>query len=148
MNISSRFKLKKTIITYSREETEFLGASIGKTLTKGQVLGLIGDLGAGKTCFTRGLFKGRNHNSKVMVNSPTFVVMQRYEGDLTFYHADVYRMESKQEFIDLDLFEMAEDGVLIVEWADKFLEVFDEKSLIIEFLHQSEKERMINLYQN
>lgn len=130
------------------EETEAIGESIGKNLTKGQVLGLVGELGAGKTCFTRGLYKGRNINDKAIVNSPTFVVMQRYFGDLTFYHADVYRMEDKNEFLDLDLFDIAKDGVLIVEWADKFLEVFSEKTMIIEFLHHSKIERLINIYGN
>jgi tRNA threonylcarbamoyladenosine biosynthesis protein TsaE len=128
------------------EETESIGALTGKDLMAGQVIGLVGDLGAGKTCFTRGLFKGRNKDIKASVNSPTFVVMQRYLGDLTFYHADVYRIVNKQEFLDLDLFEMAESGVLIVEWADKFLEVFNDKVMIIEFIHQSENERLIRFY--
>ena len=147
MSISSDFKLKKTILSKSMEETESIGALIGKDLLAGQVIGLVGDLGAGKTCFTRGLFKGRNKDIKASVNSPTFVVMQRYLGDLIFYHADVYRMENKQEFLDLDLFEMAESGVLIVEWADKFLDVFNDKVMIIEFIHQSENERLIRFYQ-
>lgn len=147
MSINSKYRLVNTIHTFSAEETESLGESIGKTLVRGQVIGLAGDLGAGKTCFTRGLFKGRNQKSKVVVNSPTFVVMQRYEGDLVFYHADVYRLDSKQEFLDLDLFEIASDGVLVVEWADKFSEVFNEKAMIVEFVHQSPSERLIRFYQ-
>ena len=148
MNIGSKFKFQKSIVSHSMEETESIGEKLGQNLMKGHVLGLLGDLGSGKTCFTRGLYKGRNSGENRTVNSPTFVVMQRYFGNLTFYHADVYRLESKLEFLDLDLFELAEDGVLIVEWADKFLEVFKEKTLIIEFIHQSENDRLINFYGN
>lgn len=148
MNIASKFKLQKSIPSPSWEDTENLGESIGQNLTKGQILGLVGELGAGKTTFTRGLYKGCNGGEKVMVNSPTFVVMQRYLGKLTFYHADLYRLNNKEEFLDLDLFELAVDGVLVVEWANKFLEEFSEKAKIIEFIHLSEKERLINFYEN
>lgn len=136
------------MISNSSEETESIGESIGKTLQKGQVLCLIGELGAGKTCFTRGLYKGRNTGHPSVVNSPTFVIMQRYKGDLTFYHADIYRMNSKSEFLDLGLTELAEDGVLIVEWADKFLDAFSNDSLVIELLHKTEGSRQINFYKN
>ncbi len=136
------------MISSSPNETESIGETIGKSLKKGQILGLIGDLGAGKTCFTRGLFKGRNRDHSAVVNSPTFVVMQRYFGDLTFYHTDVYRLNTKNEFLDLGLFELAEDGVLIIEWADKFLDALTEDALIIEFQHQTETSRLIKFYKN
>ncbi len=148
LNTNSRFKLFHSVISNSSDETEAVGQAFGKTLQKGQIIGLVGDLGAGKTCFTRGLYKGRNAGFSVTVNSPTFVVMQRYLGDLTFYHADVYRLNSILEFLDLGLFELSEDGVLIVEWADKFLEAFPEEAILIEFLHKTETSRTINYFKN
>lgn len=135
-------------MSHSSEETERIGEELGQELKKGDVIGLIGELGAGKTCFTRGLFRGRNHNHKVIVNSPTFVVMQRYVGDFIFYHADIYRMETRNEFLDLGLFEMAEEGVLVVEWADKFMDAFPGHTKFVEFEHCGINARKIQIFSN
>lgn len=140
--------LIRSIVSNSSEQTEKLGEELGRSLKKGDIIGLIGELGSGKTCFTRGLYKGSNKNSKSVVNSPTFVVMQRYVGDLVFYHADIYRMASRNEFLDLGIFEMAEEGVLVVEWADKFMDAFPEFTKFIEFEHRSENSRLIRIFGN
>lgn len=128
------------------EETESIGEKIGQVLLPGQVVALIGELGAGKTCITRGIGRGVGVDSKEKINSPTFVIMQRYSGKLTMYHADIYRMESPEDLLNLDLFEMAEEGVLIIEWADKFIEEMPDDTLYVELNYLSESEREINLY--
>lgn len=128
----------RRVISRSIEETESLGEKLGARLRKGCILGLIGDLGAGKTCFTRGLSRGLKVGHETVVNSPTFVIMQKYNGDIPVYHSDVYRMESDEEYMDLDMYEIAQDGVLIIEWADKFIDLLPEKTILCSITHSKE----------
>lgn len=148
MSINFKEHLIRTFVTNAMEDTEIVGERIGRLLQPGQVVALIGNLGAGKTCITRGIARGIGVSKKERVNSPTFVIMQRYAGKLTLYHADVYRMESAEDMLNLDLFEMAEEGVLIIEWADKFIEEMPKGTLFVELLYRSETEREIALYGN
>jgi tRNA threonylcarbamoyladenosine biosynthesis protein TsaE len=104
--------------THTPEETEALAARLAERLGPGDVVALTGELGAGKTCFTRGLARGLGVTGRAV--SPTFVLINEYRGRLPVHHVDAYRTESLTELLDLGLDELfAGDGVTIVEWADK-----------------------------
>ena len=107
------------ITTHSEEETASVGRELAATLSAGDVVLLYGDLGAGKTAFVRGLAEGLGV-SRDEVSSPTFTLIQEYRGGrLTLFHVDLYRIEDSREFDELGLGEIAEDGVLAIEWAEK-----------------------------
>ncbi len=113
--------MQQTLITHNENETEALGAALGRLLHAGDVLALVGDLGAGKTCLTRGVARGLGIDEPV--TSPTFILVAQYSSAAGFplYHADCYRLEqAAAEALDIGLDEMlADDGVSVVEWAER-----------------------------
>ena len=110
----------RTNSTHSEEETAAVGRELAATLSAGDVLLLYGDLGAGKTAFVRGLAEGLGvHRDEV--SSPTFTLIQEYRsGRLPLFHADLYRIDDPRELDELGLDEIAEDGVLAIEWAERY----------------------------
>ena len=108
-----------TATTASEAETGAVGRDLAARLHAGDVVLLYGDLGAGKTAFVKGLAEGLDV-SRDDVSSPTFTLIQEYRGGrLTLYHADLYRLNDPREIEDLGLDEIAADGVLAIEWAEK-----------------------------
>ncbi len=106
-----------TIASQSPEETEAAGERLGRTLGPSDVVGLIGELGAGKTCFVQGLTHGLGVT--VHATSPTFVLVNEYRGRLPVHHVDAYRTTTVTELADLGLEEMIDgDGVTVIEWAE------------------------------
>lgn len=106
-----------SVVTQSPAETERIAAAAGQILEAGDIVVLIGDLGAGKTTFTRGLAAGLGVTSPVV--SPTFTLVRTYEGRLPMVHADLYRLDRAQEVIDLGLEDVADErSVIVVEWGD------------------------------
>lgn len=106
-------------ITRGEDETVEAGARLGATLQSGDIVLLYGDLGAGKTAFTRGLARGVGAAADE-VTSPTFTLIQEYRGRVTLYHVDLYRLEEK-EVDDLGLEELVlGDGVVAIEWAERW----------------------------
>lgn len=112
--------------TNSERETYELGLAMGREARPGEVYTLIGDLGVGKTVFTKGLAAGLG--IKEPVSSPTFTILQEYEeGRLPFYHFDVYRIGDVEEMDEIgyeDYF--FGDGVCLIEWADLIREILPE----------------------
>lgn len=102
---------------YTKNEDDLiaLGKKIGARLTEGQVLVLTGDLGAGKTTFTKGLAQGLAIDQ--MIKSPTYTIVRQYEGRLPLHHLDVYRIGDDPDSIDLDDF-LYGDGVTVIEWGE------------------------------
>ena len=108
-----------TIITHSEAETAEAAIDLASRLREGDVVLLFGDLGAGKTAFTRGLAMGLGIAAED-VSSPTFTIMQEYRGGrLPLFHVDLYRLNDAREIDDLGLEEVSADGVLAIEWADR-----------------------------
>ena len=107
-----------TYITNSPAETEFVGAALGKILKPGAILAYRGDLGAGKTAFTRGLAKGLGCTD--MVTSPTYTIVNEYlSGRLPLFHFDMYRLGSSDDLWDIGWEDYLErGGVCAVEWSE------------------------------
>jgi tRNA threonylcarbamoyladenosine biosynthesis protein TsaE len=110
----------QTFITHSEDETAAAGRDLAATVSAGDAVLLFGDLGAGKTAFVRGLAEGLGV-PRDEVSSPTFTLIQEYRGGrLPLFHVDLYRIEDGREFDELGLDEIAEGGVLAIEWADRY----------------------------
>ena len=122
------------ILSSDPEETQEVGRVIGERAQAGDIYLLTGPLGAGKTCLTQGIALGLGVSG--YVRSPTFVIMSRYQGRLTLYHVDLYRIGGPLEGWDLGLDEqLFGDGVCVVEWADRAAELFPEEALWIALDH-------------
>src|SRR5271154_5433675 len=101
-------------------ETEALGRRLGKLLFPGAVVALVGPLGAGKTHLVRAIAEGLGVADSRVVTSPTFVLIQEYNGRLPIFHFDAYRLQSEAEFDDLGTQEYYDsNGVCLIEWADR-----------------------------
>ncbi|WP_066638319.1 tRNA (adenosine(37)-N6)-threonylcarbamoyltransferase complex ATPase subunit type 1 TsaE [Desulfolucanica intricata] len=118
------------INTSSPDETEAVGAGLGSIVSPGDILCLNGDLGAGKTCFARGVARGLD--IKEPVTSPTFTLINEYQGRIPFYHFDVYRLGGPEEMDDLGYEEyFYNGGVTLLEWAELVLDVLPGERLDI-----------------
>ena len=106
--------------TESPEETQAVGEKLGKTLRQGDVIALIGDLGTGKTCLTQGIARGVGIAPDEVVNSPSYILINEYNGAMPIYHIDLYRLENREEIAELGLNEYMEgDGICIIEWGER-----------------------------
>lgn len=116
----------KIIETYQEKETYELGRELGKKAGAGQVFTLVGDLGVGKTVFTKGLAKGLEIEEAI--SSPTFTIVQVYEeGRLPFYHFDVYRIGDVEEMDEIGYEDYVYgEGVSLIEWANLIEEILPE----------------------
>src|ERR1043165_8466622 len=119
-----------TLISRSPEETEALGEAWGREAQRGWVIGLTGDLGAGKTQLVRGLARGLGSTARV--HSPTFALLNEYGGGrLALFHIDLYRLEVAEQVTaaGLDDYLVNPDGVTVVEWIERWLQIADRSSI-------------------
>ena len=125
----------KKHVTASERETVELATRIGAGLKKGDVLALVGELGAGKTRFVQGLAMGLGVPEGVFVRSPSFALINEYRGgSLPLYHFDFYRLTREAELSDLGIEEyMDGDGATVIEWADRFPGSLPDRTRRIEF---------------
>ncbi len=116
------------VITKTPEETLVLGENLGKCLEAGDIVLLFGDLGAGKTTLTQGICRGLGLPEGEYIRSPTFTLINEYQGTLPIYHIDLYRLESLEEMETLGLEEVLfGQGVAIVEWSEKLFPIDQKK---------------------
>jgi tRNA threonylcarbamoyladenosine biosynthesis protein TsaE len=132
-----------TFISNSPAETEALGQRFAKGVDVGSILALKGELGSGKTLFTKGLVAGLG--SSAAVTSPTFTIVHEYPGEcLPVYHFDFFRLEDRPSVARLGLDDyFFGDGVSVIEWADRFPEFIPEQARWISFEIKSEAQRAI-----
>lgn len=127
-------------ITNSEHETKEIGIKLAPLLERGDVITLEGDLGAGKTTFTKGIAKGLG--VKRAVTSPTFMIIKEYDGELPLYHMDAYRLEHSDEDIGFDEYFYG-DGISVVEWASFIEDYLPEERLMVKIeLVNTEKRKL------
>jgi tRNA threonylcarbamoyladenosine biosynthesis protein TsaE len=133
-----------TYNSHAEVETAALGAAIGRGARAGAVIALVGNLGAGKTRLARAIAAALEVDEK-LVTSPTFVLIQEYNGRLPVFHFDTYRLRSIEEFLDLGVEEYFEaGGVCLIEWADRVAGVLPDDVLRIEIDIAGESTRVFN----
>ena len=133
-----------TFISNSASESAAIGRQLAKEVDAGSILALKGELGSGKTQFTKGLVAGLG--SSVPVTSPTFTIIHEYTGGrLPVYHFDFSRLENRESVAHLGLDDyFFGDGVSVIEWADRFPELIPDQARWILFEIKSESTRMIS----
>ena len=131
-------------ITNSPDETEFLGQKLGKAVQPGTVIAFQGDLGAGKTAFTRGLARGLGIRGPV--TSPTYTIVQEYlDGRLPLFHFDMYRLHSSEELFDIGWEDyLLRGGVCAVEWSENVMDGLEEP-LVVRICRLGDTRRKITL---
>lgn len=133
-------------ITNCEKETEQLGERLGVALKPGSVIAYTGDLGAGKTAFTRGLAKGLQVPERV--TSPTFNIVNEYEGGrLPLFHFDMYRLGGADELFDIGWEDyLARNGVCAVEWSENVEEALEEGTIRIDIRRgENDNQRRISI---
>lgn len=128
------------ITTNTAEETIAVAEKLANRLTPGDVITLEGDLGAGKTTFTKGIAKALGITRTL--SSPTFTIVKEYEGKLPLYHMDVYRLEGSDEDIGFDEY-FNGNGIAVVEWAQFIEDFLPEERLDITINYQDEQSRVM-----
>ena len=126
----------------NEEQTREIGAKLGKLLTPKSVICLVGDLGAGKTTMTQSLAQSLEVDD--YITSPTFTIVNEYEGKMPLYHFDVYRIGSSDEMYDIGFDEYINgDGVCIIEWANLIEDILPDEYLYIEMNYKEMGREMI-----
>ena len=137
--------MKLRLISNSTNETIFFGEEIGKILKAGDVVGLAGELGSGKTYFTKGIALGLGISPDT-VTSPSFTLVNEYEGRLKLFHIDGYRLKDVSDFLSAGLDEyFYKDGVAVMEWADRWPEILPDNTIMVEFRILSEEKRELTI---
>jgi tRNA threonylcarbamoyladenosine biosynthesis protein TsaE len=120
-----------------------LGRHLGEIVQPGDVILLVGNLGAGKTCFTQGIAWGLGVEEYAF--SPSFVLVREYKGRLTMFHIDFYRLEQEEEVASLGLDDyLFGQGVCVVEWADRVPNALTPEHLLVKIGYLSETERTLD----
>lgn len=133
-----------SLVSESSEDTRAAGERLGARLGPGDVVGLTGELGAGKTCFVQGLVRGLGVTAAA--TSPTFVLVNEYRGRLPVHHVDVYRTQSLTELLDLGFDELlAGGGVTVVEWADRCEPVLPPRTIRVHIEGVGDEPRRITI---
>ncbi len=131
-------------ISHSVEETENFAYTLAKNITAPQVICLIGNLGAGKTAFTRGF--ARYFGIERGVASPTFTILMKYLGEVEINHYDLYRAEDYDELCDIGFEDQIDEGISLIEWPDKFMDFLPEDKIVVRIDYtQNEGEREITV---
>jgi len=130
----------------SPEDTRELGRQLAERLRPGDVVALEGELGAGKTVLVQGLARGLGTDPKIPVNSPSYTLIHEYPGPVPLFHLDFYRLTQKESVLGLGLEEYFEgEGVTVVEWAEKFGELFPAGTIWVKIERGAGEERIIRV---
>lgn len=140
----------KKIITNNEKETRDLAKNLAKTLNGGEIIGLNGELGAGKTIFTKGIAEGLDIKNNV--NSPTFVLMKVYDAEnkniKKLVHIDAYRIKHPKDLEAIGALDYInrKDTVTIIEWIENIKEIISKETIDIELKHLGENKREVIIH--
>jgi tRNA threonylcarbamoyladenosine biosynthesis protein TsaE len=129
------------LTTTGADETEAVGAAVGSQLRVGDLVVLTGDLGAGKTTFAKGLARALGVTQPV--TSPTFTIVQEYDGRMPLAHVDVYRLERIQELHDLGFEELLEGRVTVVEWGEAIAQILPRDRIDVRIAMDDDDDRRV-----
>ena len=139
--------MKLEIVTNSPDETIAVAEKIGRLLCGGEVIAYKGDLGAGKTTFTKGIVKGMGLNVDVL--SPTFAIVNEYqsEGKPALYHFDMYRITNEDDLYATGFFDyLDENNVLCIEWCENITDSLPEDTITVDIQNLGETKRKITVF--
>lgn len=126
-------------LSHSTQETEAIGEELAQKLRGGDVLAFTGSLGMGKTAFTRGLARGLGCRGRV--TSPTFTIVNEYEGAIPLFHFDMYRLGSSDELFDIGWDDyLVRGGVCAVEWSERVADALPEGTIFVDIARGTEGE--------
>lgn len=141
--------MKGARITYysdSEDDTLSLGRNLGSLLVSGDMVALAGELGSGKTRCIKGLALGLGIPRKTVITSPSFSLVNEYQGRCTLFHMDAYRLNHLSEFLSAGLEEyFYQDGVVAMEWADRWPEILPARRIMVHLTITGETTRSIEL---
>lgn len=128
-------------VSHNTQETEQFGEEVAKSLRGGDVLAITGSLGMGKTAFTRGLARGLGCRGRV--TSPTFTIVNEYDGKTPLFHFDMYRLGSSDELFDIGWDDyLARGGVCAVEWSERVSDALPDDTIYVDIARGEEDENM------
>jgi tRNA threonylcarbamoyladenosine biosynthesis protein TsaE len=133
------------VVTNSGAETVELGARLGRLLAPGDFVALVGELGAGKTQFAKGIAVGLEVDYDTPVTSPTYTILNIYQGRIPLYHFDLYRLHGSEEVAELGFEEyFFGAGACVVEWAERLGEEMPAQVLTVSLSHAGAEERSVS----
>ena len=136
-----------SVVTNNEKETMLVGEKLAQIIQKGTIITLTGDLGAGKTHFVKGFAKGIKSDN--LVTSPTFTLLNVYDGNMPIYHFDMYRLSSREEAEELGFNEYFDinslDGVTLVEWPERVEGMIDMAHFEVKIEKMGDDKRKITL---
>lgn len=134
------------LTTHAPAETEHLGEQLGQLLSPGAFVALRGELGGGKTCFTRGLVAALAPQSAQQVASPTYAIMNHYVGTIDVYHFDFYRLAGDSDVVELGFDDyFYGTGVCVAEWSERLAELLPPDAVNVTFTYGDGDERRIEV---
>ncbi|MDO8784958.1 MAG: tRNA (adenosine(37)-N6)-threonylcarbamoyltransferase complex ATPase subunit type 1 TsaE [Syntrophales bacterium] len=134
------------LISEDPQETFSLGKLLGENLCAGDVVALLGDLGAGKTCFTQGIARGLGVPETYRITSPTFTLLHEYPGRFVLYHLDLYRLSGIRDLEELGYEEYCGgNSILVIEWAEKIRDILPDEALFVSLNYLDDNEREIDI---
>lgn len=137
--------LLNQITTYSERETLQFGKELAKRIDKGDVLCISGDMGAGKTHLIKGIAEGFGIDP-TKVNSPTFTLVNEYNGHIKLFHFDLFRVKNEKELLEIGLEEyLYGDGVCLIEWPEKMETLIPENAVNVKISKLGSQTRMIEI---
>jgi len=142
--IESNSQRVRNIISNGAKDTEKIGRRLGETLKPGDVVGLSGPLGSGKTVFVRGVAAALGIQERI--TSPTFTLISEYEGNMPLYHLDLYRIHTPEEFVWLGVEEMiGGNGISLIEWSERAAHNLPERTIRVTIAIADNDSRLISI---